>query len=170
MNKVLAGAVISIVLLAGCSNGVENSKENGKANDSTPTEIVTTPDNSQEQDIADVKTEYMNKLNAVEESLADLAPLNEEGTTASMIDAATQTFERWDKALNEVYAALQEKLTDEEMDKLKNEQVAWNSERDEKASVASKQYEGGTMESLEYISTKAQLTKERSYELVKQYM
>lgn len=40
----------------------------------------------------------------------------------------------------------------------------------ETAREAALKYEGGTMETLEYVSTRTELTKERSYELVDAYM
>lgn len=177
MKKILIGALIAVVLLAGCSNGVDSNKGDNHAEEAGQTENVTPPttdesnnDNSNEQETVDKKAEYVEKLDLVEAGLSDLEELNEEGTTVAMTEAATQTYERWDAALNEIYAYLQEQLTDEQMNDLKDKQLQWIAERDETASAASKQFEGGTMETLEYMATQAQLTKERCYELVEQYM
>ncbi|RXJ02558.1 DUF1311 domain-containing protein [Anaerobacillus alkaliphilus] len=56
------------------------------------------------------------------------------------------------------------------MTKLREEQRGWIKYRDEEAKKRSKVFEGGTMESLEYISTQARITKERCFELVEEYM
>ncbi|MDP4099437.1 DUF1311 domain-containing protein [Paenibacillus sp. P96] len=125
-----------------------------------------------EQGTASVETkqEYLQKLDEVEESLADLKALNEEGTTVSMNKAAEETYKRWDTALNEIYSELKQQLPDSEMAALKEEQLNWIQQRDETAAKEAAQYEGGTMEGLQYVATQAGVTKERCYELVEEYM
>ena len=76
----------------------------------------------------------------------------------------------WDNLLNEIYGVLIEQLTQDEMDNLRDEQLNWIKYRDEKALEASQKYKGGTQENLEYVSVLANLTEERCYVLVKDYM
>ncbi|MEH7347022.1 lysozyme inhibitor LprI family protein, partial [Bacillus sp. JJ1532] len=72
--------------------------------------------------------------------------------------------------LNEVYGVLKEQLTTEEMNQLRKEQRNWITYRDDTALEASLKYQGGTMEHLEYVAVLANLTEERCYELVEDYM
>lgn len=116
------------------------------------------------------KAEYLQKLNEIEEGLADIAYLYENGVTTEMKEAESITYQRWDNALNEIYNVIMGQLSADEAEKLKQEQRQWIKNRDDAAKEASREFEGGTMESLEYISTQAQLTKERCYELVNNYM
>lgn len=116
------------------------------------------------------KADYLDKLKEIEEGLADLDQLNEEGTTASMTQAADETYKRWDAALNEIYGELKNQLAESAMKDLKEEQRKWIAERDEAAAKAAEEFEGGTMEALQLGATKAEITKKRCYELVENYM
>ncbi|GIO87625.1 hypothetical protein J25TS5_45570 [Paenibacillus faecis] len=116
------------------------------------------------------KADYLDKLKGIEEGLADLDSLNEEGTTASMTQAADETYKRWDAALNEIYGELKNRLAESAMKDLKEEQRKWIAERDEAAAKAAEEFEGGTMEALQLVAAKAEMTKKRCYELVENYM
>ncbi len=76
----------------------------------------------------------------------------------------------WDKWLNEIYEVLKEQLPPEKMDPLRAEQRNWIKYRDDPALEASLKYKGGTHEHLEYVTVLANLTEERCYELVANYM
>ena len=115
------------------------------------------------------KQTYKKKLDDIQIGLKDLTDLYA-GNTMEMKSAASQEYERWDKALNEIYGVLKQELSTENMNKLKQEQIKWISDRDDKAKKASSQYKGGTAEPLVYTSSLAQTTKERCYELVEKYM
>lgn len=128
-------------------------------------------DEKEENASSDSKREqYLKKLAEIEQSLSEFEQALENGTTVEMKQAQGEILIRWDNVLNEIYQALEEQLSPSDMDKLREEQRKWIKYRDETAKVAASHYEGGTMESLEYISTQAGLTKERCYELVEGYM
>jgi uncharacterized protein YecT (DUF1311 family) len=112
---------------------------------------------------------YKNKLDNIQLGLKDLDTLYA-GNTIEMKSAASQEYERWDKALNEIYGVLKQQLSSDDMSKLKAEQIKWISDRDVKAKEESLEYQGGTAEQLVYISSLAETTKERCYELVDKYM
>ncbi|MEK8210821.1 lysozyme inhibitor LprI family protein [Paenibacillus sp. FSL L8-0463] len=136
--------------------------------EATPEE--TSPENGQEPAAGSMKQDYLKKLDKIEEGLTDLQALSDEGTTASMIEAADKEYGRWDAALNEIYQELKRQLPKDEMAKLKEKQLKWITERDETAAKAAAEFEGGTMEPLEYAATQSGVTKERCYELVELYM
>lgn len=112
---------------------------------------------------------YKDKLDNIQLGLKDLDALYA-GNTIEMKSAASQEYERWDKALNEIYGVLKQQLPSDDMSKLKAEQIKWISDRDDKAKKESLEYEGGTAEQLVYTSSLAKTTKERCYELVEKYM
>ncbi|QXE03454.1 DUF1311 domain-containing protein [Terribacillus sp. DMT04] len=120
-----------------------------------------------ENNEASKKDEYLKELKAMEE-----ADKNAEtkSTTQAMIDQANEKYKKWDNKLNEIYSVLHEQLSATEMNELKENQRTWIKERDAEAKEASLKYEGGTMETLELVATKATITKERCYELVESYM
>nr|WP_279401731.1 DUF1311 domain-containing protein [Piscibacillus salipiscarius] len=69
-----------------------------------------------------------------------------------------------------MYGVLENQLAKEEMDLLREEQRLWITTRDETALEASLKYKGGTQEHLEYVAVLANLTEERCYELVEEYL
>lgn len=113
------------------------------------------------------KETYFQKLNEIKKELESMP---EATTTVEMEEAQSEEYRIWDAALNEIYGVLKEQLSSEQMDKLRAEQQQWIKDRDEGAKEASLMYEGGSMESLEYVATQARLTEERCYELVEVYI
>lgn len=128
-------------------------------------------DSKAQSNSSQVKTKqaYLQKLEDVENSLSDLEELDA-GDMEEMNEAAAERYKRWDKALNEIYGALKKQLSKEEMAKLKQEQLKWIKHRDDQSEEAASDNEGGTLESFARVSTQAELTRERCYELVKTYM
>ncbi|WP_068613271.1 lysozyme inhibitor LprI family protein [Paenibacillus tuaregi] len=125
---------------------------------------------SKPKSVIKTKQKYLKKLDAVEKGMADLEKMFDEGSTASMREASSEMFKRWDQALNEVYGALKQQLSKKDMAKLKTEQRRWIKQRDEEAEKAGKEFEGGTLEPVIFTATQAEMTKKRCYELVKTYM
>lgn len=150
-----------LVILAGCGTASEGISSNTTKPSSS---------NNPTQDIdhdASKKEEYLKKLNDMDESdkNADTGI-----TTIEMSEHFAEIYKKWDVELNEIYEVLKSQLSTQQMDKLKEEQRNWIKNRDIIAKEASLKFQGGTMESLEYIATLAGLTKERCYELVENYM
>lgn len=114
-----------------------------------------------------LKEQYLNELNTIEQEI-ESKPDGE--TQMEMEEIAAETYKTWDAALNKIWKELEKQLPTEEMDKLRVEQRIWIKLKYETASKEASEYEGGTMESLVEISTQAQVTKERCYELVEIYM
>jgi uncharacterized protein YecT (DUF1311 family) len=151
----------------------EKTEETAAASDEEQSEEDGTSNASDSKDTAQangddgMKSEYLAKLNKMEE---DDKHAEAKETTVGMEEQEQQRYEKWDKALNEIYGTLEEQLSKEEMDKLRDEQREWVQQRDAEAKKASLKYEGGTTESLEYAATQATLTKERAYYLVAHYL
>lgn len=118
---------------------------------------------------ASKKNEYIQKLNNIEEGLADLKHLYD-GPTVGMVEAALETHKRWDNALNDIYGVLKKQLSANEMSLLKEKQVKWIKYRDDTAKTDSLQFKGGTLEPLEYRLSLANSTKKRCFELVEIYI
>lgn len=117
-----------------------------------------------------LKEKYLAKLADVEKSVKEFDGIFDQGTQVKITAAQGEIFSKWDKLLNEIYADLKNTLPPNDMSKLRVEQRDWLEYRDEKATEEALQYKGGSMETLQYVSIQAQLTKERCYELVDLYM
>ncbi|NFG24372.1 DUF1311 domain-containing protein [Clostridium botulinum] len=142
----------------------DSNKVNTKKVDSSTKE-----NNSISKTQESTKQIYKNKLDAIELGMKDLDDLKG-GSTLEMKSAAKEEYERWDRALNEIYGVLQKQLSSDDMNKLKDEEIKWIAARDEQAKKDSLQYKGGTAETLIYGMSLGQSTKERCYELVEKYM
>lgn len=181
INKRMSIVILSIllvVLLAGCgdaASGVNSAdatnieqpiQENGSgpaAEDEEPAEMAPSDPEATEGQ----KAEYLKKLNGMEESDRN----SDAGTTmVEMQEQEEARYKKWDAELNTIYGILEEQLDPDEMEQLRTEQREWITHRDKSAEEASQKYEGGTMAPLEYVATQAELTKERCYELVAEYM
>ena len=114
------------------------------------------------------KEEYLKKLNDTKKVTEELEAAD--SSTFALKKVENDRWEIWDELLNEVYGVLKEQLSTEEMDQLIIEQRNWIKYRDDTALEASLKYKGGTQEHLEYVAVLANLTEERCYELVANYM
>lgn len=117
------------------------------------------------------KNEYLQKLRLVKENLRDLDYLYENGVTAEMVEAEGTRFGRWDNMLNEIYGVLKDQLSSSDMEQLKKKQYKWVEYRDKTAEdISLEEGGGGSMTGIIYNSQLADLTEERCYELVNNYM
>lgn len=114
------------------------------------------------------REEYSQKLNETKKEAEKLEVTD--SSTYALKKVENERWELWDKLLNEIYGVLEEQLSQEEMDQLRAEQRNWLKYRDDSALEASQKYKGGTQEQLEYVAVLANLTEQRCYELVENYM
>ncbi|MCM3164784.1 lysozyme inhibitor LprI family protein [Metabacillus litoralis] len=125
---------------------------------------------SEESDVSEgSKQKYLDKLSSIEKAATEIRNDND-GSTFGMRKSQEEILEKWDQALNEIYQVLEKQLPADEMEELRQEQRKWITLRDETAEKDASQFEGGTMEPLEYTASLAGTTKERCFELVENYM
>ena len=117
-----------------------------------------------------MKEEYLKKLNDTKKETEEIRKNSEGEITYALKKIEGDRFDIWDGLLNEVYGVLKKQLSSEEVDQLRKEQREWIDYRDDTAYEASMKYKGGTMEQLEYVSVENNLTEERCFELVEDYM
>jgi uncharacterized protein YecT (DUF1311 family) len=118
------------------------------------------------------KQAYLEKLDNIQKEL-DALPYkkdSDKGVTNAMKNYYGVSYEKYDDALNEIYALLKKELSPEIMAELKSEQVKWIKEKEEKAEKERLKYEGGTFENVAWYISLYESTKNRSYELVEEYM
>lgn len=153
-----------------------DSKENDSNMDNSNVKIV--EDNGQsenvhttnEEESVDLMKEYLNKLNETKKKVEEMRENPMDETTFALKKIEGDAFDILDGMLNEIYGVLEETLPTEEMEQLRIEQREWLDYRDNTAKEASLQYKGGTMEQYEYVRVENNLTQERCFELVKNYM
>lgn len=122
--------------------------------------------------IEERKTEYLEKLDNIQKELDALPEKkdSDKGVTNAMKNYYGISYEKYDKALNEIYTLLRDELSTGTMDELKAEQIKWIEQKEDTAKEERKKYEGGTFENVAYYISAYESTKERCYELVNDYM
>ncbi len=90
---------------------------------------------------------------------------NEELTQTEMNMEAYELYALWDGALNDLWSEVKNSLSEEEFEKLLEEQRLWIAEKEKAVEEAGKEVEGGSMYSLVVNMKAAELTEERVYEL-----
>lgn len=148
--------------------GGTNSTGSEATNENDQEEATIKEDDSPTTQESSIKEEYLKKLHNTKVEMDEIEPAD--SSTYALKNVEGNRYDVWDGLLNEVYGVLKEQLPTEEMEQLRQEQRDWIKYRDENAKEASLQYEGGTMEQLEYVAVLANLTEERCFELVAGYM
>jgi uncharacterized protein YecT (DUF1311 family) len=149
----------------------ENKKDQSKESSS---EDISTKSSDEDVKVTKVegKQAYLEKLDNIQKEL-DALPYkkdSDKGVTNAMKNYYGVSYEKYDDALNEIYALLKKELSPEVMEELKSEQVKWIKEKEEKAEKERLKYEGGTFENVAWYISLYESTKNRSYELVEDYM
>lgn len=188
--------IVGTLLMAACGNTSDGSGAIQNTNDNSSNEVTTEEENnndSVETDIQDnneqnekedtstseaaevnkevstsLKEKYLQQLDDTKKEAEELEPID--SSTYALKKVENDRWELWDELLNEIYGVLKEQLSAEEMDQLREEQRNWIKFRDDSALEASHKFKGGTQEHLEYVAVLANLTEERCYELVANYM
>jgi uncharacterized protein YecT (DUF1311 family) len=118
------------------------------------------------------KQKYIEKLDNIQKEL-DALPYkkdSDKGVTNAMKNYYGVSYEKYDDALNEIYALLKKELSPEVMKELKTAQLKWIEQKEEKAEKERLKYEGGTFENVAWYISLYESTKDRCYELVEEYM
>ncbi|MEK4520971.1 lysozyme inhibitor LprI family protein [Psychrobacillus sp. FSL W7-1457] len=183
MNKKYIIPIVTLVLaalLAACeespetSTELDNQSQNSEVSQdkkSVLDENKSTSNDTQENPVpkdSTLKEEYLIKLNNTKLEAENLKATD--SSTYALKKVEDDRWVLWDELLNEIYGALKEQLSPEEMDQLRENQRQWLKDRDEQALEASLKFKGGTQEHLEYVAVLANLTEKRCYELVDSYM
>ena len=114
------------------------------------------------------KDQFLQKLNDTKKVTEELKA--SDSSTYALKKVENDRWVIWDELLNGIYGVLKAQLQPVEMDVLREEQRKWMKYRDESALEASLKFKGGTQEHLEYVTVLANLTEERCFELVGDYM
>lgn len=109
------------------------------------------------------------ELEEVEEQATRLEQkLQDAVSQADMNGAADEIYKLWDSELNVLWGRLKEVLSEAEMAKLTVEEREWIAHKESEAEAVASSYEGGSMTALIVSQKKAELTRERVYELAVQ--
>ncbi|MYL45512.1 DUF1311 domain-containing protein [Virgibacillus halodenitrificans] len=117
-----------------------------------------------------LKEQYLKKLNDTKKEVEGIRKDHIDDVTYVLKSIEGNVYDTWDGWLNGIYSVLEEQQSEEQMDQLRKEQREWINYRDHTAKEASLKYKGGTMEQLEYVTVQNNLTLERCFELVENFM
>ena len=127
-------------------------------------------DTSAKEEEDNLKEEYLIKVEEAEKETEKKRQISPDSSTYALKNVEGDLFDLWDGLLNDIYGVLNDQLPSDKMDIVRKEQREWLAHRDEEAKEASLEYEGGTMEQLEYTTVLNNLNAERCRELVEMYM
>jgi uncharacterized protein YecT (DUF1311 family) len=190
---------VSIIALVACSKDnkkvqdtINQTEQNQQAKDSTKkvdnisksdsstsTKDITVNKNIEETNISSIVTkiegrreELQGRLDYIQKQLDALPEKKDSdaGTTIAMRSYYGKCYDMYDKALNEIYSLLKEKLSQDTMKSLQNEEAKWVQQKEETAKNAAGEFKGGTFEPVAYNVSLYESTRHRCYELVNNYM
>ncbi|GAA0321236.1 hypothetical protein GCM10008967_09720 [Bacillus carboniphilus] len=180
-NFLIGLLTVVLVILTSCENPADDSSPTSdnqvqknesaqNANEESPEKVDTIEEDISTEDKESLKEEYLKKLNETKREWDEIRENSKDEITYALKTIEGDRYDVWDGLLNEIYGVLKEQLTPKEMDQLRTEQREWIKYRDQSAKEASLKYEGGTQEHLEYVIVLNNLTEERCFELVEEYM
>lgn len=115
------------------------------------------------------KNRFTQKMVNLEKELAWVDEQYDTLSVAEMYDLEEMRYQEWDDLLNEIYGVLKSVLSSAEMEALTVAQRDWIVYRDNKAEKGTDQL-GGGWQSLQRMINLGDLTKNRCYELVEEYL
>lgn len=150
------------------SNNVQNITSNTKTlvNSSSGAQVSQTTN----PEISTIKTNYLNELSSINKEANNLITGNADDTQYEISESSYEVYNLWNNELNKIYSSLKTTLTSEQMTKLQSEEINWIVYKEQIAKEDSKEYTGGSIYSSEVNLKLANLTKERCYYLVNNYM
>ena len=118
-------------------------------------------------DVQDNDTDWVRYMASIEEQSDNIKDFleNDAMTQLDMNEKTQELYELWDGALNDMWSELKDTLSEEEFEKLRNEQRTWISNKEKLVEEVGKEYEGGSMYSMVVNGEAAEITEKRVYEL-----
>ena len=155
MKKKLVTTLLMLSMLAFGMTGCQNEQPQETTND---TKVM----DKQESD--DDLATYIANIEEQSDSIK-YALENEVVTQNEMNEKAQELYELWDGALNYLWGELKKSLSEEEFEKLRDEQRLWIAQKEEAVETAGKEFEGGSLYPTIVNSEAAEFTEKRVYEL-----
>ncbi|WP_297639089.1 lysozyme inhibitor LprI family protein [uncultured Clostridium sp.] len=113
------------------------------------------------------KAQYLKELNA----LSSMTNGYITGSTqADMNSQSGEVYRMWDDKINEIWKVLEKRLPKSRLETLRTKQLAWIKEKDVRQKKIEKEYKDGSIILLAVNSELAEMTRERCYYLVNNYM
>ena len=113
--------------------------------------------------------ELEERLKKLDAKIAKARDEEVDSSTSAVLAAYSNELRMWESELNLIYTSILDVLTEEEAQKLKDDEKTWLRTREKTSQEAAAQYSGGTMETVEYTASMSTLTRERAYALLDTY-
>jgi uncharacterized protein YecT (DUF1311 family) len=160
-------------------DSIKKGDDTSKADSSVSTKETTVNKNVQETNTINTVTkiegrreEFLGRLDCIQKQL-DVLPVkkaSDAGTTSAMRSYYGQSYDTYDKALNEIYSLLKEQLSQDAVKNLQAEETKWIKDKEAEANRSASEFKGGTFELVAYNISLYESTKNRCYELINNYM
>jgi len=189
---IITALICSTIFVVGCGQNKQSNQENNSTTAETQQEnnSSTTQNNSNNKDsntettnsqndvvnqknndtIINKKDYYTKKLDDIQAKIDKDYNFENTKTTSDMRHVSGAQYKLWDDALNEMYKDLQNTLSSNDKENLKEEELSWISKKENDAQKKANEVKGGTLEPVYYALSSVDSTKKRCYELVNKYM
>lgn len=104
-----------------------------------------------------------------EQAKKQMEKLQSAVTQMDMNEASDELYQLWDQELNDIWKRLKGTLSEAEMSELTERQREWIAFKEEAGKAAGSECEGGSIQGMIIAQKKAELTRERVYELADGY-
>lgn len=113
--------------------------------------------------------EYKKRLDQTAAQIAQYREVPNDSSANFAYVASEYEWDLWDSELNTLYGIFRIRMTEEEAEKLKQEELEWLKERDVAADRAAAKTNSQNSRSTAYLEASARKTRERCYELLESY-
>ena len=134
----------------------EATAETTSAPETTAPEETEPADDIPDDYLADIEEQSNQLKAAMQDEMLSQAELNSK---------AQELYALWDRALNDLWGKLQDRLPEDQFDQLLDEQIQWIEDKETAVAEAGAPFEGGSIYPLIVNSEAAQITEDRVYEL-----
>ena len=109
------------------------------------------------------KADILNELEALETQTEEMT--SSAMSTIEMISTSKEATELWEAEMNQIITLLKQSMNETQSAAFDHEQAEWEIEKEEIASEASSEYEGGSLSGVALSSARLEETRKRTYEL-----
>ena len=118
---------------------------------------------------ANTAEEYRKRLDQTDSQIVQYRGTTNDSSATALYMAAEYAWGLWDNELNTLYSILRSKMSSEEVESLKQEELEWIKERDAASEKAASKANSQVARNTAYLEAASKETRSRCYELLDEY-
>lgn len=129
----------------------------------------TVPETGKETAAVYTEEEYKKRLDQTDSQIVQYRGNTSDSSATALYMAAEYAWGLWDNELNTLYSILRSRMSSEEMESLKQEELEWIKERDAASEKAASKTNSQAARNTAYLEAASKETRSRCYELLEEY-